>query len=265
MKDIDIDSNTTLNPIGRERFMPGSKNTSVLLIHGYTGITQEMYFLGKQINDRAGYTVYIPRLPGHGTNTQDFRQSCARDWLRKTYDSYIKLNSDYQKVYVIGLSMGGLLALLTSAKFNPDKLVTIAAALYTRNPLIPITPILKYFVPAIKQTEENSLQDSTDYKTEAEKNYYENYHEYHYTTQIAELYKLMRITRKKLDEVTSETMIISSKGDELVPQKAARKIYNNIQTKNKHLFVFPDSPHVINDGPNSEECADKIIDFLLKN
>ena len=159
--------------------------------------------------------------------------------------------------------MGGLLALLTAARFKPDKLVTIAAALYTRNPLVPLTPFIKYFVPTIKQTEDNSLQESLEYDTEAEKDYYDNYHSYHYTSQIAELFKIMRLTRKKLSEVTSKTMIISSKKDELVPLKAAYKIKQGIKAEHKNMVVFSESPHVINDGPEREKCAKKIIKFLL--
>lgn len=265
MKDIHIETNTFINPLGRERFFEGKNHKAVLLLHGYTGVTHEMKFLGQKINKKTGYSVYIPRLPGHATTTQDFRESKARDWLRKTYDSYLKLKTDFKNVSVIGLSMGGLLALLTAARFKPEKLVTIAAALHTRDPLVPLTPFLKHFIPAIKQTEDNSLQESLEYETEAEKKYYENYHSFHYTAQIAELYKLMRLTRKKLAEVTSKTLIISSKKDELVPLKAAHKINQNISSEHKERLVFSESPHVINDGPEREECAQKIIDFLLSN
>ena len=51
------------------------------------------------------------------------------DWLRKSLESYLNLKSYYEKVYVIGLSMGGVLTALIAEKFEPEKIV-LAAPLY---------------------------------------------------------------------------------------------------------------------------------------
>lgn len=53
-------------------FLKGLKTApAILLIHGYTGSPRDMIWLGHQLNE-AGYNIYIPRLPGHGTNKNDF-------------------------------------------------------------------------------------------------------------------------------------------------------------------------------------------------
>ncbi|ACL69575.1 alpha/beta hydrolase [Halothermothrix orenii] len=264
MKDLNLNPDTQVNPIARERFYSGSKEDAVLVIHGFTGIPAEMEYLGKEINKKTGYTVYIPRLPGHGTNRQDFLTSGARDWLRKIYDSYLNLKADYKNVHLAGLSMGGLLALLTAARFNHSaKLILIAAALYANHPLLPYSHIIKFFKKEIKNDPE-VLQLDEEGLTPEDKLYREHYWGYTFPVQGAELHKLMRLTRKKLPQISCNTLIIASKKDDTVPLKAAYTIKNNIKSKQKKLVILENSPHVINDGPEKDKCARIVTDFLLK-
>ena len=59
-----------INRFTKPHFFQGG-DKAILLIHGYTGSPREMLWLGTQLH-KAGYTVSIPRLPGHGTNKEDF-------------------------------------------------------------------------------------------------------------------------------------------------------------------------------------------------
>lgn len=261
MFDINISSNTTINPVARDRFYSGSDRVGILILHGFTGFTGEMVYLGKQINQETNYTVYIPRLPGHGTTSEDFRQSCAHDWLRKAYDSYLKLKLECKKVYLIGLSMGGLLGIITAARFKVDKLVLIAPALYTHSHLLPFTHILKFIIPEIKKPK-NLIPDETQFESEYEKSLFKHYWNVYYTAQVAELHKLMILARKRLPDVISDTLILASKKDKQVPMKAAYKIRDNINSPWKKIEIFNNSPHVINNGPEKGRAAKKIIKFL---
>ena len=51
-----------------------------LLLHGFTGSPLHMRFLGEKLRD-AGYTVYAPLLPGHGTSVEDMAKYGWKDWL----------------------------------------------------------------------------------------------------------------------------------------------------------------------------------------
>ncbi|MFW5982050.1 MAG: alpha/beta hydrolase [Halanaerobiaceae bacterium] len=260
IKDININPDSNVLSISQERFYKGSQDKAVLLIHGYTGSPSEMDYLARRINQKNDLTVYVPRLPGHGTNNKDFRQSNAKEWLRKVYDSYLDLQVKYKGVYIGGLSMGGLLALLTASRFKTEKLFLIAPALYSHSKTLNLTHFIKYFIPSIK----NKLI-SNEYQTEEEIFLYNNYWKEHYTKQAAELHKLMRLTRKKLNNITADTLIICSPIDEQVPMKAAYRIKKEISSKNKELIILENSPHVINNGPEKEECAEHIIEFLNKS
>ncbi len=260
MKDIKISSQTKINPLGKTICLPGSAKTGVLILHGYTGKTTNMLYLGKRIQRAIGSTIYIPRLPGHGTNTEDFCSSTAHDWLRKAYDAYLKLAAEVEEVQIIGLSMGGLLSILISAKFNPQKLVLIAPALFTHSKAVEWAKLLKYFIAKKKFNGKDSRRENN--LSEAEVAYEENYHSYHYLAQVAELSKLIKLARNNIHKITIATMLVASITDEEVPEKMINYVENKLGNHLEKKLVYADSPHVINNGPHRKDCALNIIEFL---
>ena len=57
----------------------------------------------------AGFSVELPRLPGHGTTVEDLLPTRWSDWLSAALAAYDDLSSRVEKVVVAGLSMGGTL------------------------------------------------------------------------------------------------------------------------------------------------------------
>ncbi len=52
----------------------------VLLIHGFLGSPFEMKYLANRFIQN-GFTVSVPRLPGHGTSLEDMARFTGSDWL----------------------------------------------------------------------------------------------------------------------------------------------------------------------------------------
>ncbi len=77
-----------------------------LVTHGFTGAPKEMRWLGEYLN-RQGYTVCGIRLNGHATKPEDMVRSHWQDWLLSVEDGYDLLHSCTEKVFLLGLSMGG--------------------------------------------------------------------------------------------------------------------------------------------------------------
>lgn len=97
----------------------------VLLIHGLTGTPNEMRLLGKGLN-RAGFTVHGMQLAGHCGNQDDLLATGWRDWYASVEAAAHELRSQVDHVFVAGLSMGALLALLLAAE-QPDWIDGVAA------------------------------------------------------------------------------------------------------------------------------------------
>ncbi|GAB6188781.1 alpha/beta fold hydrolase [Marinitoga arctica] len=235
-------------------FLKGGK-IAVLLIHGYTGTPYDMHYLGERLNEN-GYTVYIPRLPGHGTNSKDFLNSNWKDWLRRVIDSYIELKSKYEKVYVGGLSMGGVLTLLLASKFNPEKIVLAAPALEVRDWRLKLTPIIKLFTKKINRNKKET------YNEEGLNRLAREYWDFDWPSKGADLYKLQRLAKKRLSNITSDTLIIVSKKDGAVPLNVKDVIKNKIRSKNIKTVVLEKSPHVVVNDIEKDKVADEIIQFF---
>ena len=57
----------------------------------------------------AGYTVRLPRLPGHGTTWQDTNATRWPEWYAEIERVYDELANRCEHVFAGGLSMGGTL------------------------------------------------------------------------------------------------------------------------------------------------------------
>src|SRR6187549_1740011 len=96
---------------------PGDR--AVLLIHGFNDTPQSMAYLASAIH-RAGWTVSVPRLPGHGVGLRVMaRESRAALWMSTVASAYENLRSTHKTVMVCGQSMGAALAVLLSDS-HPD-------------------------------------------------------------------------------------------------------------------------------------------------
>jgi carboxylesterase len=89
---------------------PGS-SMGVLVLHGFTGNPYSMRPLAQRCAE-VGYSVDLPRLPGHGTTLQDLVQYRWPDFVEVALASYDELAQRCDKVAVIGLSVGGGLTAL---------------------------------------------------------------------------------------------------------------------------------------------------------
>ncbi|GAW32853.1 carboxylesterase, partial [Carboxydocella sp. JDF658] len=58
-----------------------------------------------------GWTVQVPLLPGHGTDVEELARTCWRDWGAAAEKAVVELRQKCDRVYLAGLSMGGLISL----------------------------------------------------------------------------------------------------------------------------------------------------------
>ena len=94
-------------------FFEGSE-IGCLLIHGFSGTPQNLRPLGDFLA-RRGLTVLAPRLAGHGTSVDEFERSTAADWIASVDVGLEQLRRSCSTVFVVGISMGGTLALHVGA------------------------------------------------------------------------------------------------------------------------------------------------------
>ena len=101
----------------------------VLVLHGFTGSPHSMRPIAESLANH-GYSVEVPRLPGHGTTTEDLVPMRWPDWSQAAEASFEALAARCGAVALVGLSMGGGLSCWLAAR-HPE-----VVALVVVNPLV---------------------------------------------------------------------------------------------------------------------------------
>ena len=104
-----------LEEANKPRYIEGSEN-GILLIHGLTSSPYEMLNTGERLA-KAGYTVYIARISGHGSGRKNISNISMDEWYNSLKYGYSILKNSCKKVILLGYSLGGLLA-VNIAKYN---------------------------------------------------------------------------------------------------------------------------------------------------
>jgi len=90
---------------------------AVLLLHGFTGSPYEVHLLGKYLHEKHGLHCAAPLLAGHHASLAALSRTRWHDWLSSADAALHKLwrqvaaTATAPRLSVVGLSMGGLLAL----------------------------------------------------------------------------------------------------------------------------------------------------------
>jgi carboxylesterase len=93
---------------GAEPWSHDGGPAGALVLHGFTGNPGSMRAIAEVLAG-AGFTVELPRLPGHGTTIEDMITTGWPDWLACAEEAYQRLAARCDRVVVVGLSMGGAL------------------------------------------------------------------------------------------------------------------------------------------------------------
>lgn len=241
-----------IDPICSPVFKVNGKR-GVLLIHGFTGSPHDMAYVAERLFSE-GFTVSVPRLPGHGTNHKDFLNSTWRDWVRRSIDAYLDLTNFCDEINVVGLSMGALLATVVTSSFKAKKLVLAAPAFKVTDRRLKFTPLMSLFVQ-YREKEPPVFDDPSLNKLAQE------YWNKVFIKPAAQLYKLQKIAIKSLEKVESSTLVIVTQKDNTVPLSVLDVIREHLKSEFKTV-VLEKSAHPVTNDVEKELVAEKIVEFL---
>ena len=108
-------------------FNKESRN-GVYIIHGFTNTTYEIKELALYLSKKGFYTV-ANNLPGHGTTIEECNRCKYTDWLESVEQGVADMASRCDNVYIIGISMGSVLALQAASIFPVNAAVFASTAL----------------------------------------------------------------------------------------------------------------------------------------
>jgi carboxylesterase len=220
---------------GAEPFSHDGDRTGVLLCHGFTGCPQSLRPWAETLA-AAGLSVRLPRLPGHGTTWKEMAHTRWEDWYAEVNRSFDELRATTDEIFVMGLSMGGCLALRLAELRGPAiaGLVLVNPSITADTPVFALLPVVKFLLPSIKGI-------ASDIKKEGAS-------ELGYTRvplkAAATLPGLWRITKAQLADVTQPVLVYRSAIDHVVGPKSLQILRDQIPDGLLEVRDCADSYHV---------------------
>lgn len=240
-------------PTAEPFFFPGGPD-GCLLVHGFTGTPKEMRWMGEHLAQN-GCTVMGVRLAGHATCPEDMPRFRWKDWLASVADGWYMLREKTDRIFVMGLSMGGALSLLFAARYPVAGVVAMSTPYdLPRDPLLQFIQVLKWFVPSVAK----GPPDWRDLEAASDHIDYPAYP----TRSIVELRDLLAEMRSTLPHITAPVLLMHSKDDTGAPPDNAWAIFNRLTTPDKQLIWVEDSGHVITREPQRMKVFQAACDFV---
>ena len=133
-------------------YYKGKNNKVVLLVHGLTGVTLDMKFLGKSLH-KNGFSVVCPLLEGHAKGKEELLKTTWEDWYATVDKTFLALRKKFKKVYVAGICVGGMLGLNLAADHGKmvDGAAIYSAAIRYDGWNVPRYSFLSFILPYLGQ------------------------------------------------------------------------------------------------------------------
>ncbi len=221
---------------GAEPFFQAGGNTGVLLCHGFTGNPGSLRPWAEHLAG-AGLSVSLPRLPGHGTTWQELARTRWEDWYAEVDRSFSDLRAIADEIFVMGLSMGGCLALRLAELRGPDVagLVLVNPSVAADSKVVSLARVLRFVVPSLRGVGDDIRKAGVS----------EHPYDRMPVSAVASLARLWTLTQRQLGEVTQPLLVYRSAVDHVVGPASLRVL----------RAALPESQLIVRECGNSYHVA----------
>jgi carboxylesterase len=240
---------------GCEPFSHHAGPSGVLVLHGFTGNPASMRPIAELLA-KVGYSVELPRLPGHGTTVEDMMTTTWDDWSKAAEAAYDVLAQYCDRVAVVGLSMGGGLTAHV-AEVRPS----VVGCVFI-NPLVkpPPTEMFDLIVAALDSGVESIESIGSDIKKEdtAEASYN--------ATPLAptnSLFEGIASVYENLHSINAPSLLLSSREDHVVTSDNGDALMENVAGPIERIWL-ENSYHVATMDNDQELVETSTVDFLAR-
>lgn len=226
------------------------KKKAILLIHGFAGGAYDYGDLPNDLELINNYKVFTYTLPGH--NKSIINNVTKEDWIKKSeYQIEKIINHGYKDIYVIGHSMGGVIASYLASRYKEVKKLVLAAPAFQyfkfENNKINILESIKV-VPNLFKDYDKSEVISRIFKVPV--------------STIREFTSLVKEHHDDIKNIKCPTLIIHGIKDEIVPNSSTLYVYDNIKSSSVMLVEFENLTHDLFINDRYDEVKNLIINYF---
>ncbi len=231
-----------------------------LLVHGFTGTPKEMCWMGEYLN-KQGYTCLGVRLTGHATDPEDMIRSNWTDWTASVEDGYSLLRGLTDRIFLVGLSMGGILSLLMSTRLTVQGVVAMSTPYkLPDDPRLRKIDWIARIVPYMPKSDEEPGVGWFD--KEAFKGHIS--YPMNPVRSIGQLNLLLGEMRAALPKINVPVLLIHSKDDKYVSPENIELIFADLKTSDKTKLYITGSGHVVTRDAARRQVFEMTRDFIRR-
>jgi carboxylesterase len=257
----DVEADTVKDPAaevpqpGTEPWRAGPENAAVgvLLCHGFTGSPQSMRPWGEFLAARhPEFAIELPLLPGHARPWRELQRTGWPDWYETVDEAYRKLRERCDEVFVMGLSMGGGLALRLAEQHDVAGLVLVNPSVTRNKPAEALLPVLSRVVPSIPSIASDIKKPDTR-EAGTDRTPLRAAHS---------LSRFWRVVAADLGKVTAPLLVLHSAEDHVVHPRNSALVLGRVASTDKREVVLADSYHVATLDNDAELIFESSAEFV---
>ena len=225
------------------------KNKAILIIHGFAGGTYDEEYLANYLELNKHFDVFIFTLPGH--DVKDKRKATCEEWMNESEKQLKRLiRKKYKKIYLVGHSMGGVIATHLAKKYKEVKKLVLVAPAFTslaskeEGGLLSIVLKIPDIIKAYSYNELATRVTKLPLRSEKE------------------FFKLIDTSKNDINDIEIPIMFVHGTSDQLVPFKSSERLYNNLKINKKIFLVINDYYHDVFKGKKVDDICFYIEKFL---
>jgi carboxylesterase len=232
----------------------GGLAPAVLCLHGLTGTPYEVRPPAEALA-AAGFYCEGPLLPGHGTHPRELADVPFAHWVEAALAAYDALAERHEHVYVLGLSLGGLLALAVAQRRPARGVAAFAVPLDLGWIVHRTIPWLQRLVrqlpktPAILDLEARARHPGYDKMP---------------LPAVHQLLLLAADVRAGLSRIQAPVLAIFSRLDPTVPVRNAALLMAALASGGHELHWLERSGHVLPVDFEGAVLATRVVEFLSR-
>ena len=219
---------------------------AILLVHGFAGGTYDQEGLANYLELNRNFDVYQYTLPGHRKNLSKVKST---EWIESS-EKMIEwlITKGYHKIYLIGHSMGGVIATYLASKYKEVKKLVLAAPAFhyldVKDKNLNIPESLK-MIPKVVKTYGGDEIVSRMLKLNI--------------NAIGEFMTLVRDYYDFPKDVNCPTLILQGNNDNLVPLSSSKYVYESIKLKKKDIIYIDDLTHDVFKNEKTYRIVEKFL------
>lgn len=233
---------------------PGHR-VGVLVLHGFMGSPLSSRPMAEYLS-RRGYFIHCPLLPGHGHYPNKLYGVSRRTWLSEAEEAYQLVRAQSDELFIVGHSMGNILAAHVALKFGNVRGIAMLAPVYdVPDSRLRLAKYARFFMPWYYP--HKSKRESMQHLVRERCLDFDPTIDFDSPQFQAELPEVSRVPLSGMYEMVCmiekgrqlwprldvPVRIYAGEDDNAAPPDNARQIFAQLPHRDKTLTVFPNVGH----------------------